>query len=52
MSKEEIIASINSKSYDEDFQIPADLNWTKMYFEGKDMDFKTKDMILKIKFNC
>ena len=50
--KEEIISSINEQNYDEGFQIPNDLNWTKIHFEDKDMDFKTKTMILKIKFNC
>ena len=44
--------AINQQNYDEGFQISADLNWIKIYFEGKDMDFKTKDSILKIKFNC
>ena len=52
LSKEEIISSINEQNYDEGFQIPQDLNWTKVYFDGKDMDFKTKAMNLKIKFNC
>ena len=52
LPKEEIILSINKQNYDEGFQISADLNWIKIYFEGKDMDFKTKDSILKIKFNC